>query len=130
MFELNDKKIIELLDRAILDDGYTDYDKVSDDYKEELTVALMNHYDNESDFLLEYDFDNISAKIKTYITNSSTDNALDVADAIKETALKYYDDVLDDLFEKRKSDIEIERKEEAGLRPIIDKVNGEVRWVR
>jgi hypothetical protein len=127
------KNIDKVIADLVLDDGYTCYQSLPDDIKASLTAEMMTHADDTSFFepLTESkkSEDNVFALI-VYLRNGNLDSANHLAETLRDNAVSYFERRLEEKFDEIYSDVEHERKTEAGLHPIVDSVNGEVRWVR
>ncbi len=129
---LTGKEFIVLIDKLILDDGYTSYAKVDDLSKEALTVMAIQSLNSDAyNAIIDVpDFDGTLNDLITYIMNGGVDEAVNLAETLKINAIQHFEDSFDELFSERFGELECERKREAGLHPITDHVNGEVRWIR
>ena len=129
---LTEKDFILLIDKLILDDGYTTYAKVDDLSKETLTVMAISALKGDAyNAIIDVpDFEGTLSDLTTYIMNGGIDEAVNLAETLKNNAIQHFDEHFDELFQERFDELECERKREAGLKPVIDHVNGEVRWSR
>lgn len=126
------KDIVKLIDKLIDDDGYTSYSKVDDMAKESLTVMATNALGLDG-YVAITDCDDLDVALRDltrFITFSTTDNAICLANTLKRNAIKHFDEYFTELFDERLGEIKCERNREAGLEPIVDPINGETRWVR
>lgn len=127
------KTILATMRDLILDDGYTSYDKLPDDAQHALAAAMAADAKDHSFFevLTESNKseDNVYALI-VYLRNGDTDSALHLAETLRANAMSYFENSLREAFDDLAGELECERKREAGLTPIVDRVNGEVRWIR
>jgi len=126
------KDIVKLVDKLIMDDGYTSYNKVDDMAKESLTVMATNALGLDG-YVAITDCDDLDVALRDltrFITFSTTDNAICLANTLKRNAVAHFDEYFAELFDERFGLIAADRNREAGLEPIVDHVTGETRWVR
>jgi hypothetical protein len=124
--------VTDEIDRLIMDDGYTSFEKLPDDAQNRLAAYSMDALGRDAyECIIEAeDFDGVLAELRQYLLNDNTENAIDLADHLRNNTREYFKRTLALLFEDRYSELECERKREAGLHPIVDHVNGETRWIR
>lgn len=126
-------ELVRLIDNLILDDGYTSYAAIPEIEKNALVVKAMQATDEMDLFCVITDCDRADSNISTfmcYIKSGGITAAYDLAETMRGNALDYFKESLTALFNERVELLECERKYEAGLRPVTDRINGEVRWVR
>lgn len=127
------KEILKQMDDLILDDGYLSYAAVGECEKDRLLIKAMQATDRMDWFCVITDCDDAESTLGAlmgYIADGGTLRAEALAETMRKNALRYYEDAFTALFEERVDLLECERKYEAGLHPIVDRINGEVRWVR
>jgi len=126
-------KLITLIDNLILDDGYRSYDKLPDDTQAMLTAEMAVSAEDSGFFEVltesKKSENNVYALI-VFLRKNDTDNALMLANQLRENAIDYFHDTLSEMFDDRYGVLQSERNYEDGLHPIVDHVNGETRWVR
>lgn len=123
---------IELIDRFIDDDGYKSYESLPDDSKELLTgLAIIEAGNDGYEALVECAgaHDNVTA-LANYLMTGDDDGHYFLLKTLRANAVSYHAPHLAELYADRFRDIDCQRKNDAGLYPITDCINGEVRWVR
>lgn len=127
------KEILKQIDDLILDDGYNSYAAVRDIEKDLLAVKAMRATDRMDLFCVITDCDDADSTLSSfmkYLCRGGSLEAYELAETMRRNALSYFEESFTALFEERHDLLECERKYEAGLRPVTDRINGEVRWVR
>lgn len=117
---------------SLIGEGYTSYGSLDDLDKDRLTVLSIrllgkNAYECITDV---NDFDDIVHRLTKFINTGSIDNAIELADAMREQTTQYFSKNLSQLFDDRVVEIECSIKRENGLKPIQHKDNGETAWIR
>jgi hypothetical protein len=123
------KDIINLVD-GYLEEGYSDYDALDDGHKESLSTLCIKVLGNDAyEAIIDEKYLHLTLHHLTkYMLLGSREYAYDLAETMRKNAINYFSDVLNDLFNERSEQKEIECKIDAGLRPNVDRVNGEIRW--
>ncbi len=129
---MKDKQVIKRIDEIYLDDGYKDYDSLPDDLKAELAALSIRDLGNfRHEVLVESKgCEDIIDSLLVHLLNGTLDSAENLADTMVKTAIDYFAKSLEELYAERVNDLECERMREGGLHPIVDRINGEVRWIR
>ena len=125
--------VVKQIDNLILDDGYMSYAAIPETEKDELVVKAMRATDRMDLFCVITDCDDAESNLSSlmsYICRGGSSEAYDLAETMRRNALSYFEESFTALFDERVDLLECERKYEAGLRPVTDRINGEVRWVR
>ena len=129
---MRNKTLIQAIDELILDDGYISYSRLSDDSKEMLTALCIRDLGKSGyEVLVECnDCDANVSDLIGHLLSGTNDSAQRLADTLKDNAVMYFENKLMELYDERYGVLEADRMREAGLHPIVDRVNGEVRWIR
>lgn len=125
-------EVLRRIDELILDDGYTEYAKVPDDLQNELVALSIRDLGKHAyEVLVECnDVDGCISDLIGYLINGTPEAAERLAETMRDNSRLYFETSLTDLFEMRFSELDAERKREGGLHPIVDRINGEIRWIR
>ncbi len=121
-------KIISL----ILDDGYTSFERLDTSDKDELLglhIAEMGKYGYEV-ITEANDTKEILNDFIGYLLNGTPEAAVRLAETMRSNALDYLNKPISTLFDDCYSDLRYDHNIEAGLHPIVDCTNGELRWIR
>ena len=116
----------------LIEEGATSYSSLSEIDKDTLTVISMrslgkNAYECITDV---NDFDDIVQRLAKFIHTGSIENAVELADSMREQTTDYFSKSLSGIFDDRFAEIECSKKREAGLTPYQHKDNGETTWMR
>lgn len=122
------KPLLECIDDH-LDWGRT-WEKLRPTDIEELTGLILKAVGKDAYLCIAEsdDCDVIMAEIAKHMI--SGDNRYDISEIISKAAIKYFWNELEEVFTDRQQCRDQDRMLEAGLRPWIDKQNGEVTWSR
>lgn len=121
----------KLLAQFILDDGYTSYDSLPAECVDKLVLAKMfeSSLDSLHAFCSACDND-VIYNFMSCLMQTKNHSPQKLLDCITHKMREYYHDYFREYFDSMFSDLDAERKREGGLHPIVDRINGETRWVR
>lgn len=127
----NQQLLLKEID-TLIDEGATSYSSLDEIDKDNLTLislrSLGKHaYECVTDV---NDFDDIVHRLAKFIHTGSIENALGLADTMREQTTDYFSKSLSEIFDDRFNEIECSKKKEAGLTPYQHKDNGETKWMR
>lgn len=114
--------LFNCINRLILEDGYSDWDDLPESDIDALIALAWN---DEIDWMVCRD---ITQKLITYMENGTPEYALHLAKSMRSALKAYHIEHVMAAFNDRYSWIDLERKEESGLRRYVDPINGEVTW--
>lgn len=129
---MTDKLVIRRIFELISDDGYTSYDKLPDDLKDELTaISIRSLGRNGYEAIVETDMLNdVVDDLIGHLLRGTQDSADRLANTLRYNSVRYFEKSLSETFDECYNDVECDRKREAGLHPIVDHINGETRWIK
>jgi len=119
------------IDRLITDDGYNDFNKLPESDKSHLSAVIMLNVKEAYEIIGESNRFNIMVeKLIEFMNHSSQYRAMNLAQTLRDNCIEYLSDYLSTVFQDRVASLEFSKKSEAGLHPITDWNNGEIRWVK
>lgn len=129
---MRSKTVTDTISNLIMDDGYTSFERLPDSDKDELLglqIASMGKHGYE----VITEADDASEILKDficYLLNGTPDTAVRLAETMRSNALEYLRKPISTLFDDCYSDLRYDNNINAGLHPIVDQNNGELRWIR
>ena len=116
---------------SLISEGAVSYDSLDDVDKDNLTLISINLLGKKAYECITdvNDFDDIVQHLAKFIHTGSIENALSLAETMREQTIHFFSNNLSELFDDRLTNIECSIKEENGLKPIQHKDNGETAWI-
>lgn len=127
------RKIVDLIDELILEGNYRCYEDLPEFNKDELSWLGIRSLESPYEILTESTdefLNEVMLMVSGYAKINHAETAHDIARALTTRTNRFFETQFSELFNERYNQIACELKYEAGLRPIVDHVNGEVRWVK
>ena len=123
--------IIKLID-ALIEDGYTSYRDLRDIDKYEISAQCIQALGDEaySCIIESPDFNSTLSHFKKYLLSVNNDDAIDLAEMLRENAINYFSEAMDSIFISRCTEIRTIEKIETGFFRSVDHINGEIEWRR
>jgi hypothetical protein len=124
------QNIIKLIDYYI-SEANTSYSSLEEIDQDTLTAECIKVLGNDA-YVCLIETDNLENTLGDFISflfNGSMSSAHDLAETMRKNANEYFSPILDRLFAERHSDNIYEKNAKQGRKLIIDRINGESRWL-
>lgn len=113
----------------LIDLGYQSFDNLSDADKDILTSECIDVLGEDAySCIIEENFMSTVSQFKKFLLSRNKEDSHNLADVMRENAVNYFGESLNQLFDERLLNNHVERQLEHGMHQYIDRRNGDKEW--
>lgn len=123
------KSLLKLIDRYI-EQGFSSYSKLDEIGQEDITAQCIEILGKDAyGCIIDHeDFSSTISHFTKFLRTANQTHAYDLVQTMCKNAREHFVDVMDALFAQRDDEKYTDTMRENGLRPCIDRINGEISW--